>query len=79
MSKSSNTGFLFKSGLFALIIGALYYFFNIGNNPNAPEAAQTDASPQPTESSGALKYLPSGGRGALVQHTYFSLAYNETH
>lgn len=83
MSKSSNDGFLFKSGLFALIAGVLYYLFG-GMGSSTPSVPTTDT--EPIEDSTAdvphttneVYYIPSGG-GDLVEHTYFSLGYNEAH
>ncbi|MCC7245462.1 MAG: DNA/RNA non-specific endonuclease [Saprospiraceae bacterium] len=90
-SDSDSGGFLFKTGIFAVLAGAAFWIFNqfSGNKnpdpaPDRPvvEQAPTEATTTPEKSvpqipDELLPALPDGYQ--LVLHTYFALAYSEPH
>jgi endonuclease G, mitochondrial len=92
-NESSAFGWIFKSGIFLAIAGALYYFFNLGTVPQSsdtgstpdskPNTEQPDATPNDDNyviaDKGLEEYLPTDAGGELVRHKYFSLSYNEDH
>jgi endonuclease G, mitochondrial len=96
MSKqeSSATAWLFKSGIFAVIAGVLYFFFNKAPQPEgtSQQSGQTElptkeqqtkdpAAPTPSREivdTGLEEYLPAKAT-ELVRHKYFTLSYNEDH
>ncbi|MBL7829202.1 MAG: DNA/RNA non-specific endonuclease [Saprospiraceae bacterium] len=88
--KSSNSGgFLFKSGVFAVLAGLAFWLFNhfggkktdtpIDEKPpiEIPDSSDKPATPV-SESQVPQSILPKSS-GELVEHTWFSLAYNEDH
>jgi endonuclease G, mitochondrial len=96
MSKqeSSATAWLFKSGIFAVIAGVLYFFFNKApqSEGTSQQSGQTElstkeqqtkdpAAPTPSREivdTGLEEYLPAKAT-ELVRHKYFTLSYNEDH
>lgn len=93
-SSSDSGGFLFKTGIFALLAGAAFWVFNHfgGKKDGAetgdplktelPEAGQNPGSaPQtsPRESTVPENILPASTTGEVVRHTYYVLSYDENH
>lgn len=94
-SSSNSGGFLFKSGLFALLAGVAFWIFNQFSGKKTPET--TDNQPQteiPTKSHPSTDpgspipnpesqipedILPASTTGEVVRHTYFALSYDEDH
>jgi endonuclease G, mitochondrial len=91
-NESSAFAWLFKSGIFVAIAGALYFFFN-----KSPQTEQSGEQPAQTEvptkepatttpppsrdivDTGLEEYLPAQASGELVRHKYFTVSYNEDH
>jgi endonuclease G len=82
---SDSGGFIFKTGLFAILAGLAYWIFNqsAGKGPAGPEGPEPQEQPSgdrpvvkpaPTV---PRELLPAGGQGELVEHTYFTLSYSE--
>lgn len=94
-SSSDSGGFLFKTGLFALLAGLAYWAFNqfSGKKPddNALPRPTTELPSDTTPTKGqspdaaqpstiADELLPSMPQGTeIVHHTWYALAYDETH
>jgi endonuclease G len=90
-SSSDSSGFLFKTGLFALLAGAAFWIFNQFSGKNTPEP--TDSQPQteipegnnpkseiPNPKSNVPEnILPASTTGEVVRHAYFTLSYDEDH
>jgi endonuclease G, mitochondrial len=91
-SSSDSGGFIFKTGLFAILAGAAFWIFNQFSGKKTPEndenlpkteiPATKTPTPQPIATasqvpSDILPALPLGTE--LVEHTYFVLAYAEPH
>jgi endonuclease G len=84
-SSNDSGGFLFKTGLFAVLAAVAYWLFNLGSG--APEEAggqpdadriptQTEVRPAPTVGD---ELLPVSTTGEVVRHTYYVVSYNEDH
>jgi endonuclease G, mitochondrial len=93
-SSSDSGGFIFKTGLFAILAGAAFWIFNQFSGKKDPDA--TDPKPQtelpaeksptsdtveptPVESTVSEDILPASGKGEIVSHDYFVLSYVEAH
>ncbi len=85
-SSSDSGGFLFKTGLFALLAGVAFWLFNQfgGKKDNDPAENQVKTeSPLPNPSSPnpvcqvPENILPASTTGEVVRHTYYVLSYNE--
>jgi endonuclease G, mitochondrial len=90
---SSSGGFLFKTGLFALLAGIAYWFFDrapaapkdkppVQNERPTPERPDADAQTPPAgpqRSTVKDEILPASTTGAVVRHTYYVLSYSEDH
>jgi endonuclease G len=90
-SSSNSGGFLFKSGLFALLAGVAFWLFNQFSGKKLPEP--TDNQPQteipasnpdseakiPATSQVPEDILPASTTGDVVRHIYFTLSYDEDH
>lgn len=82
-SSSDSGGFIFKTGLFAVLAGLAFWIFNQfgGKNnagepfPNSP-SVQIGIRPDPTVPDAIL---PVSTTGAVVRHTYYTLSYSEPH
>lgn len=84
---SDSGGFFFKTGLFAVLAGLAYWIFNQagGQNPDRPALPGPTPQEQPDDRPTVKPaptvphdMLPAGGKGELVEHTYFTLSYVET-
>lgn len=94
-SSSNSDGFLFKSGIFALLAGVAFWLFNQFGGKKTPETTgnlpQTElpaSIPQPTDNQSPAtenqfmvpeEILPASTTGEVVRHTYFALSYDEDH
>lgn len=92
-SRSQESGWLPKAGIFAAIMAVLYFgyqFLGTGkpqvptSSPTAHPAQSPDErveTPDPGRpgDSPLPDYLPSGGDGMIVSHRYHTLSYNEAH
>lgn len=82
-SSSDSGGFIFKTGLFAVLAGLAFWIFNqFGGktSDNGSDSAQhppiSILKPEPQV---PAEILPSSTTGAVVQHTYYALSYAEDH
>lgn len=91
-ASSDSGGFLFKSGLFALLAGVAFWLFNHFGGKKTPEPAEGPVItevPEGTQTGGPTppapatkvpeNILPASNTGAVVRHTYYALSYNEDH
>ncbi len=86
-SSSDSGGFIFKTGLFAVLAGLAFWIFNqfSGEKPDTPDPAgptteypQTPAPAAPAPTVNDL-ILPASTTGEIVRHTYYTLSYAEDH
>ncbi len=94
-SSSDSGGFLFKTGIFAVLAAAAFWVFNQFSGPKAEEAPTktelptdhplpnprpTQTAPAPTVFTVPDNILPAPTAvGEIVRHTYFTLSYEEDH
>ena len=94
-SSSDSGGFLFKTGIFALLAGVAFWLFNqfggkktpepTDNQPKtevpvSPSASTENQSPTTNRPSQVPEnILPASTTGEVVRHTYFALSYDEDH
>ncbi|MCA0239004.1 MAG: DNA/RNA non-specific endonuclease [Bacteroidetes bacterium] len=89
-SSSDSGGFLFKTGIFAVLAGVAFWLFNQFSGKKTDEPANTNTSTempakteQPAEQASVSKVpeniLPASTTGEVVRHTWFTLSYNEDH
>jgi endonuclease G, mitochondrial len=89
-SSSNSGGFVFKTGLFALLAGIAYWIFNRSSgstpvspppNDNTPTRTEQPRNlPKPEADRAIPAFVPSpSSKGELVSHTYYTLSYNEDH
>lgn len=88
-ASSDSGGFLFKTGLFALLAGAAFWLFNHFGGKKTAEPAENQPqteSPIPNPQSRIQQQsqvpeniLPASTTGEVVRHTYFALSYDEDH
>ena len=89
-SSSDSGGFLFKTGIFAVLAGLAFWLFNQfgGKKPDEPldtkpalefpeQAAKPSAEVRPNQVPDAI--LPASTTGEIVRHTWFVLSYDEDH
>lgn len=89
-SSSASGGFLFKSGVFAVLAGLAFWLFNQFGGKKTPEPidtkdpvelpakpAQTASGENETDSQVPESILPSSTTGDIVRHTWFTLSYDE--
>ena len=83
----NDNGMLYRAGVFALIIGILYWgFSSLGEGESSfvdqmrdmletqDETTATDGSFTPSEF-----YLPTSNTGQIVEHEFYTLSYDEDH
>lgn len=82
-SASDSDGFIFKTGLFAVLAGLAFWVFNqFGGKKSEPEldpvvtTEQSDPRPAPTVPD---NILPVSTTGEIIRHTYYTLSYVEDH
>ncbi|MBX2892497.1 MAG: DNA/RNA non-specific endonuclease [Saprospiraceae bacterium] len=91
-TSSDSGGFLFKTGLFALLAGVAFWVFNqFGGKktPELPSSVPTTEIPQGNQNGPASgtpnptkvpdNILPHSTTGVVVRHEYFALSYHEDH
>jgi len=80
-SKTSAGGNIVKVGLFAAIVGGLFYIFNLftGNIPATDPAVDEQEAYINEDYDEASYYLPGGTNGQIVKHQYYTLSYSEKH
>lgn len=89
-ASSDSGGFIFKTGLFAVLAGVAFWLFNHFGGQKTPESADGQViTEMPADKPGAEKpatisqvpedILPASTTGALVRHTYYALSYDEDH
>ncbi|MCC6726045.1 MAG: DNA/RNA non-specific endonuclease [Saprospiraceae bacterium] len=86
-SSSEGSGMVTKVGLFAVLMGLLYWGFQkfSGNsaNPTQPTSEVVNEEPQPTDqapedpSPAPDLYLPTNPNGEVIKHKYYTLSYVE--
>lgn len=87
-NSSDSGGFIFKTGLFALLAGAAFWLFNqFGGkktaDPAGPQTEMPAAGGQSQSPAQACQVpeniLPASTTGEVVHHTYYVLSYDEDH
>lgn len=89
-SSSDSGGFLFKTGIFAVLAGVAFWLFNqfSGKKPEGTAESSTPTEmpvrpEKPAEISQASQVpepiLPASTTGEVVRHTWFTLSYSEDH
>jgi endonuclease G len=78
---AESSGMIAKVGLFSIILGALYFFFNkTPNTENTPsEPVMADVENLEENGLDSIFYLPTLNRGQLIRHKYYALSYNENY
>lgn len=70
-----SSGNIVKVGIFGALIAGLFYLFNLFSG-KTESTANVPNLPEPEE---PASYLPSSQTGQIIEHTYYSLSYNEQH
>jgi endonuclease G len=81
-SKTNAGGNIVKVGLFAAIVGGLFYIFNLftGNVPPADDPTVDQEKEYINEEYDEGRYyLPGGTDGQIIRHKYYTLSYSEEH
>ncbi len=94
-SSSDSGGFLFKTGIFAVLAAAAFWVFNqfSGKKNTDTPSAQTEVlsdhplpvknpnlpTVEPDQATVPEEILPAPGAGEIVRHTYYTLCYAEDH
>ncbi len=91
-SSSNSGGFLFKTGIFAVLAGAAFWLFNQFSGKKTPDTdgsiLKTEESAQQPSGPGAApnspstvpeNILPASTTGDVVRHTWYTLSYSEDH
>ncbi|MCB0525156.1 MAG: DNA/RNA non-specific endonuclease [Lewinellaceae bacterium] len=81
--KKSSDGFLFKSGVFALLAGLAFWLFNMFGGEKATETTE-ESKPAKTASvqlpcQVPKEILPLSTTNEIVCHTWYCLSYDEDH
>ena len=82
-SSSDSGGFVFKTGLFAVLAGLAFWIFNQfsgkKSNPDDPPSTNTEQTDMPDRPKSTVTdlILPVSTTGAVVHHTYYTLSYSE--
>lgn len=79
--QSAAGGNIVKVGLFAAIVGGLFYVFNLftGQQPASDPAVEQEEEYINEEYDREGFYLPTSTTGQIIQHKYFTLSYSEEH
>ncbi len=81
-----DSGIIFKVGLFAALLGGLYYLFNTLSAGDSPvldtikdvfEQQQEEEDDYPETITDRSYYLPTSTTGQLVEHQFYTLSYSE--
>lgn len=91
-SSSASGGFLFKTGAFAVLAGLAFWLFNqFGSKKSGDpidakppielpaKTTNTASSDEKTPSQVSEAILPTSSTNEIVQHTWFTLSYDEDH
>jgi len=89
-SSSDSGGFLFKTGIFALLAGVAFWIFNQFSGKKTPDIVENQPQieipaekPKPEEAAQQSRVpeniLPASTTGEVVRHTFFALSYDEDH
>jgi len=89
-SSSDSGGFLFKTGIFAVLAGVAFWIFNQFSGKKTDETTEASTPTEmpaqtekpdaaPTTSQVPENILPVSTTGDVVRHTWFTLSYNEDH
>lgn len=87
-SNSDSGGFIFKTGLFAVLAGIAFWLFNqfSGKKSDLPDLSSGPILESPEKPPGARPkpsvndlLLPTSTTGEVVRHTYYTLSYSEEH
>ncbi len=89
-SSSDSGGFLFKTGIFAVLAGVAFWLFNQFGGKKTDETSEaatptemparpTPAPEKPAQSQVSESILPVSTTGEVVRHTWYVLSYNEDH
>ncbi|MCB9329874.1 MAG: DNA/RNA non-specific endonuclease [Lewinellaceae bacterium] len=84
-SSSDSGGFIFKTGLFALLAGIGFWIFNKSSSdktepiPPTPPGGQTEVVEKPGATTVPDEILPESTTGVVVHHTYYTFSYSEDH
>jgi len=89
-SSSDSGGFLFKTGIFAVLAGVAFWLFNQFGGKKTDETSeastQTEMPAKPVQSSEkpaasqvSESILPVSTTGEVVRHTWYVLSYDEDH
>jgi len=87
-AESNNGGMVTKVGLFAAIVGALFFMFNRGSTdgeeqPYEEEVTTEQQEDRPKSSSGSLalsdNFLPTSTTGEIIERLNYTLSYSEEH
>lgn len=74
-----SSGMIAKVGLFSLLLGGLYFFFNQSKEdaPQYEDPVVEDVNDLETTGDDSIFYLPTSTTGQVVKHKYYALSYNE--
>lgn len=82
-SDSNSDGFIFKTGIFALLAGISFWVFNqFSGKKNEPEHFPTNPTVQIADRPASTvpdELLPTSTTGAVLHQTYYALSYSEDH
>lgn len=83
-SSSDSGGFIFKTGLFAILAGIGFWIFNksSGDKTEPPPPTTPGVQTEVVEKPGATvpeEILPESTTGVVVRHTYYTFSYSEDH
>lgn len=79
-NKAESTGIVTKVGLFAVLMGLVYWGFQkfIGDKPPQPTEMATEEVQNVKETGkDSIIYLPTNPQGSIVKHKYYALSYVE--
>ena len=77
-SKAGESGgMIAKVGIFSVILGALFFFFNKPSESVAEQEVVEDVPNLETTGIDSIFYLPTSTSGNIVRHKYFALSYLE--
>ena len=86
MANSDSGGFIFKTGLFAILAGLSFWIFSRSSGDKKPEMVETSSTdtkeiPSTTQEAPAktLDWQPKSTTGEVVSHTWYTLSYSEEH
>ena len=79
-AKSSGGGTVVRVGLFAAILSAMVYLFNLFAGDNAqPGVVKNDDFTEEIDVAAFRKMMPASTTGEVILNPYFALSYSETH